>query len=65
MQLNYDQVKELWFAEDMDFYMATQDQVDQLCEELGHDMPQMRWDDYQEEIQSLYFEAVREMEMEF
>ena len=51
--MTYAQVRAAYFEESFDMYAATQEQIDRLCDEVGDDTPQMRWDDYQEEMRSL------------
>lgn len=60
MKLSQDEVRELWLEERFEFCFATEEQVEALCEELGHDRPQMRWDDYQEEMDCLMADAFAE-----
>ena len=61
--LNMSQVRAAWMSESADLTHATEDQIDQLCEELGHDRPQMRWDNMQEEMQIMLAEARYEFEI--
>lgn len=54
--MTYNEIKAAYQNEEMEFGLATQAQVDKLCKELDTDIPQMRWDDYQKELQSMMAE---------
>ena len=51
--MKYTEVKQAWFAESSDLTLATQKQINKLCNEIGNDYPQMRWDNLQEEMACL------------
>ena len=55
--MKYTKVKQAWFAESSDLTLATQKQIDKLCNEIGNDYPQMRWDNLQEEMACLIADA--------
>jgi hypothetical protein len=54
------QVRRWYETENPEIALATQAQIDKLCEELGHDMPQMQYDMAREELDSLIAEAKAE-----
>ena len=54
--MTYLQVKAHYIDEEMEIALATQKQIDRLCREVGSDHPQMVYDLYQEELQSLMAE---------
>jgi hypothetical protein len=47
--MKYTEVKQAWFAESSDLTLATQNQINKLCNEIG----KMRWDNLQEEMACL------------
>ena len=55
--MTYLQVKAHYIDEEMEIALATQEQIDRLCREVGSDRPQMIYDLYQEELESLMAEV--------
>ena len=51
--MTYLEVKAHYINEEMEIALATQKQIDRLCKEIGTDHPQMVYDLYQEELDSL------------
>jgi hypothetical protein len=56
-KMTFDQVKSEYLNENFEYALATQEQVDKLSEWLDdndyHNAAQQRWDEYQEELDSL------------
>lgn len=58
--MTYVEVKEAYFNEMNELALADPEQIDQLCEEVGNDHPQMVYDLYLEELQFLALAAMEE-----
>ena len=55
--MTYETIKQHYLAENFEFALATEKQVDRLSDWLdandGYNAAHMRWDDYQEELRCL------------
>jgi len=55
--MTFEQVKKHYLAEEFEFALATEEQVDKLSNWLDkndyHNAAHMRWDDYQEELRCM------------
>ena len=54
--MTYAQVKAAWLEESFDLALATQEQIERLCEDLENGDPLARWDDYQEDLRCMVAE---------
>lgn len=61
--LNTEQVRRAYREESADLMHATEEQINQLCDEIGHDEPRLHWDILQDELAFLLEEARHEFAM--
>lgn len=54
--MTYLEVRAHYINEEMEIALATPKQIERLCAELGSDHPQMVYDLYQEELESMLAE---------
>jgi len=61
--MTYDQVKQAYHDEMTEICLASQEQIDRLCAEIGNDLPQVRYDNASEEMDAMYFDALKEFDL--
>lgn len=58
--LTFKQVREYYKAEMMEIALATQDQIDMLCIEVGDDHPQMMYSLAKDDLHYMMMDAIQE-----